>query len=498
MSHAPVAETTPVTGGMFGKKGIGWAVFEWARNPYYNVVVIYVFAPYFAASIVNDGSLGQTLVGLTIAIAGVIMAIVAPILGAIVDQAGAKKPAVFMALGTLGLCSLLMGFITPDLPFAIMVGIVLMVIGYCAYTVSELLHNAMLPGAGAGKSLPGISGLGLSLGNAAGVIMLLLIFAAGQSATSEIGPRLVVLEASLAEGSLIYFDDYVETSRLVEEAGSRISRLAAPAVALWLVVFIGFFFWLMPDVYKSGATWTNALKNATSPSNRTHPFTWVRSKFKEHPNVMRYLAGRMIYADGVAALLTIGGVYVTGVLGWSVTQLTILGVLGSIFAVAGGFVGGFLDRMFGPKRALMIELSVVIVLGILQLSITPDAIFYGLIPAGYTVWEGGLYPLASDLTYIAILIPSAIFLVASISSSRYMLVHIAPPEKIGEFFGFYAMAGSVTVWIGPGLVALITFITNNQRLGFGSVMFLLITGLFIISTVKSDKTPEYQKVNPTA
>ncbi len=74
-----------------------------------------------------------------------------------------------------------------------------------------------------------------------------------------------------------------------------------------------------------------------------------------------------------------------------------------------------------------------------------------------------------------------------------MLVHIAPPDKVGEFFGFYAMAGSVTVWIGPGLVALVTWLSNDQRIGFGSVLALLIAGLLVISTVRADKTPEHLK-----
>ncbi len=463
MSAAPVAvEGEAATGGAFERKGLGWAIFEWARNPYYNVVVIYAFAPYFADAVVNNGSMGQTVVGLTIAIAGVIMALISPLLGSIVDHAGPKKPFIFYALGVLGVSSLLMGFVTPELPGAVPIGVALMVVGYCSYTVSELLHNAMLPGAAAPKSLPMVSGLGLSLGNAAGVTTLLLIFLA-------------------------------TTSGLFGLADTDIARLSAPAIAIWLGVFIGFFFWLMPDVYKEGATWSGAIAEAKRPENRVHPYTWIKSKFKAHPNVMRYLAGRMIYADGVAALLTIGGVYVTGVLGWSGEQRAILGIVASVFAVAGGFVGGYLDRTFGPKRALMIELSIVIALGFIQLSITPDAILYGLIPADQIVWAGGVFPKFSDLFYLAVLIPSAVFLVASISSSRYMLIHIAPKDKVGEFFGFYAMAGSVTVWIGPGLVALVTWLSDDQRIGFGSVMILLMTGLAIITTVKADKTPEHMK-----
>jgi len=450
------------TGGAFGKKGIGWAAFEWARNPYYNVVVIYAFTPYFTANVIGDPDLGQTLIGVTIALAGVIMAVVAPVLGSIVDKGGPKKTFVGASLGVIVVCSLLLGLITPDLPGAVPLGMALLLTAYCAYTVSELLHNAMLPGAGRSKSLPMISGLGLSLGNAAGVVSLLAIY---------------------------HFSQNPPTGLQTADIG----RLSAPTVGIWLLLFIPLFFWLMPDVYQKGRTWTKAINEFRDPANRTDVSAWIKKRFKEHPNVMRYLIGRMIYADGIAALLTIGGVYVGGVLGWNTAQLAIYGIIASVFAVLGGFFGGFLDRLLGPKHALTLELSMAILIGIFQISITPDAILFGMIPAGHEVFETGPFRTLADVAYVLAVIPAAIFLVAAISSSRYMLLHISPPEKIGEFFGFYAMSGSVTVWLGPGSVALVTWLSGDQRIGFAPVVVLLSLGLLILLTVKADKTPEHMK-----
>ncbi|NQY14504.1 MAG: hypothetical protein HRT81_11675 [Henriciella sp.] len=88
MSHSPdpsIVQTEAVTGKALGIKGIAWAIFEWARNPYYNIIVIYVFTPYFADQVVGGGAAGQTVVANTIATAGLIMAVLAPILGVIVD-----------------------------------------------------------------------------------------------------------------------------------------------------------------------------------------------------------------------------------------------------------------------------------------------------------------------------------------------------------------------------------------------------------------------------
>ncbi|MEO1187961.1 MAG: MFS transporter, partial [Pseudomonadota bacterium] len=209
----------PVTGGAFGKKGIGWASFEWARNPYYNIIVIFIFTPYFANSVIQNGAMGQTLVSVTITIAGVIMAIVAPILGSTVDNAGRKKPLIFYTFAVLAVCSILLGFVTPDLPGAIPIGMFLLIVGYCSYTVSELLHNAMLPGAGEPKALPLVSGLGLAMGNGAGMILLIAV---------------AVLSTNPPFGL----------------TGIDISRLSAPTIGFWLLVFVTAFFLMMPDVYK--------------------------------------------------------------------------------------------------------------------------------------------------------------------------------------------------------------------------------------------------------
>ncbi len=455
-----------IEGGALGSKAIGWASFEWARNPYYNVVVIFSFTPYFAAQVIGDGELGQTLVSLMITVAGVIMAIVCPILGSLVDNAGPKKPLTFGALSTLAICAILLGFISPDLPFAVPLGMALLALGYCAYTVSELMHNSMLPGAAAPKSLPLVSGLGLGMGNLAGMIFLV---------------------------SIALFSEFPPDGMISDD----ISRLAAPVVGLWLLLFMPVFFKLMPDVYKPGATWSKAISDFRNPANRVDVLDWVKSRFRDYPNVMRFLVARMIYADGIAVMLTIGGVFITGILSWDGQQLAVYGIIASLMAVAGAFFGGFLDRAIGPKKALILELSVAIGVGVFQLSIGGDSILFGLIPAGHEVWPGGVFPRLSDVAYVASVIPGTLFLVAAFSSSRYMLLHISPKEKVGEFFGFYSMAGSVTVWIGPALVALVTWLSGSQRIGFAPVTFLLLIGLLILLGVKADKIPESEKVSPT-
>lgn len=467
----------PATGKAFGTKGIGWAIFEFARNPYYNVIVISLYAPYFAKFVVGDKTAGQAMVGWTIAIAGVVMAVVAPILGSLIDGGGLRKPPTFLALFILGATSVCLWFVAPGLSNAVPIGMALMATGYCAYTVAELFHNAMLPMAARPKSLPVVSGLGISLGNFGSLVFLVLlsIFVTG-SDTPLFG---------------------------LDRENGETSRISGPLVAAWLTLFILPFFLLMPDIKKAPErSWRRAVKSTFTGQGGiigmlSRGSVYVKEMFQSHPNVMRYLVGRMIYADGIAALLTLGSVYVGGVLGWDANQLVLAGIVGGLCAVFGALAGGFIDQAFGPKRSIMTELSLIVIILTLQLSITPDALLFGLIPAGHDVWVGGAFPRLSDMVYLSMLVPASMLLGAVITSSRYMLVHIAPPEDIGKFFGFYAMAGSVTVWIGPGLVALMTTVSGDQRIGMSGLGLLFIIGLIIISGVKADKTPEHLKENPT-
>ena len=470
------------TGGALDKKGWGWAIFEWARNPYYNAVVISAFATYFATEVIGDPVQGQALVARTIMIAGLVCAITMPILGAMIDIGGKRKPLAFLSLLTLGVTSALLWFIQPGVPGSILFGMALMVVGYVAYTVAELVHNSMLNMAGRPSALPYISGLGLALGNLAGtgvLLMLLFMFALPGDPT---GP----MAAS-------------EPAFGLDRAEFEHQRITGPLVAVWLAVFIIPFFLFMPDIKNNpDRTWKKAASTIFAGQGVSslikNGVKHTKDMFREHPNVMRYLVGRMIYADGIGALLTIGTVFVAGLLGWTLVEVLAISVIGTIAAVCGALTAGFFDRTLGPKRSLMIELSGLIVFLLFQLSISREAILFGLIPSTDPVWSLPIFTSLSDALYLILVIPSSFLLGACISSSRYMLVHIAPPEQIGKFFGFYAMAGSVTIWLGPGLVDLMTTVSGSQRIGMSGLFVLFVIGLIIISTVKADKTPEHEKI----
>ena len=183
-------------GGALGRTGFAWAIFEWARNPYYILVVIYIFAPYFARDIIGadllaSGDLagmspdealktanatGQATIASVTKWAGFIAALTAPFLGAALDRGGRLKPLLAVFLSAIVVSSAMLWWAMPggqELPIPAIMA--LLVVAYVSFTYSEVTHNSMLAVAGTPDRLSMISGLGLGLGNLAATLIFVAI-----------------------------------------------------------------------------------------------------------------------------------------------------------------------------------------------------------------------------------------------------------------------------------------------------------------------------------
>src|ERR1700675_4628283 len=83
---------------------ISWIFFDWAAQPYFTLITTFIFAPYFATHVATDPASGQSLWGFATAAAGLMIALLSPVLGAIADASGRRKPwiAVFVAMLVMG------------------------------------------------------------------------------------------------------------------------------------------------------------------------------------------------------------------------------------------------------------------------------------------------------------------------------------------------------------------------------------------------------------
>ena len=485
IAHPESADKQPAhpsaygAGGAFGRTGFAWASLEWARNPYYILIVIYIFAPYFAREVVGaeifanseladaDPDLarrtanaqGQAAIASVTKWAGLVGAFTAPFLGAALDRGGRRNPILAVFLGTMAIMSWLLWYAIPgESGLSTNAIMVFLVIAYVCYTYTEVTHNAMLSVAGRPQSLPMISGLGLGLGNLAATLLFIALI--GLFAL----PGVIGWPFSVPQFG-------IELERFEHQ------RIAGPLCAIWIAVFSIPFFSLAEDGGTKGASWTSAFRSGAAAVFKT-----IKDAAR-YLQMMKFLIARMLYADAMAALLALGAVYVALFLEWDFLEMTAYAIFASIWAFAGGLCGGWMDTKFGPKVSLIISIIGMVLTLAFQLSITQESLFFGLIE-NYQVWNGLVFQTLSDLGYLGSISVVAVTATASISSSRSMLVHLAPPGRSGEFFGLYAIAGTVTVWAGPLLVEVFTSLFNSQRIGMASISVLFLLGLAVLSTVK--------------
>lgn len=444
---------------------ISWAIFEWARNPYVLLVTIYVFSPYFSNEVVGDPVRGQAIWGYINGVAGAAIAILAPFLGAIADLGGARKPWILAFTAIMVPAMAVLWFALPgDGGIGILGVAVAIIVISIAYEFSAVFHNSMLPSIAPHRRIGFLSGLGLALGNLGGLLILIfmLVFFTLPGA---------VPWGFIPEAPLFGLDPALHEN----------SRIAGPISGLWLAVFSLPLFLFTPDAAR------NAI-GAWEAMTRGVARVWhTLTRLRHYRNVATYLGARMLYNDGKTAVLIFGGVYAAGVFGWGALDLLVYGIVLSVFAVAGGFIGGWLDDSFGSKAAIIISISGTSLGLILAVSITPTELFFQPYTVSGQVWSLPFFETVPELVYLGVVILVAIFITAAYANSRTMLARIAPATMMTEFFGLYALSGTATAFLAPTVVGFATDLFGSQRAGFASILLLLAAGLAGMAFVREER-----------
>jgi UMF1 family MFS transporter len=445
-----------------------WALFEWARNPYVLLVTIYLFAPYFSKTVVGDPVRGQALWGTIAAAGGLMVAALAPWLGAIADAGGRRKPWIGFYVVILAGASLLMWFSPPGATGAelLFVG-ALVALGNTSFEFSAVFHNSLLPTIAPPRKVAGLSGLGLALTNAAGVLLLVIMLVCFALPGK-------VHWSFLPAHPLFGIDNL---------AGHEDERLAGPASAIWLLIFSVPLFLFTPDRPKGKVKLIHAAVQGVRSVVRT-----VRS-LRHYRNVGAYLLARLFFNDGMTAVLTFGGIYAASTFNWGAIEMMLYGIELSIFAVIGGFLGGWLDNRLGSKRAIFVSIGGTALAGLASLTMAPDRILW-FIP--YDIHAAPIWPLPffrtwPEIVFLGIVNFTAVLITAGYANSRTMLARIAPTEKITEFFGLYQLSGTSTTFLATGFVGWLTAASHSQRIGLlGEIMFLAI-GLALMVFVREER-----------
>jgi len=443
MSEAPKAT----------RRGIwGWMLFDWSNQPFHTLIVTFFFAPYIYSHIAESNEAGQTLWAFTTAIASLIIAFLAPVLGAVADQSGPRKPwiaafgAVFV-IGCFGLWTATPGLNDPTMILiyfaAAMVGAEMMLV----------FTNAMLPDLGTHKDIGRISGAGWGFGYLGGVAALLLMLAL-------IIPNEDTGLTMLGMAPLFGLDGAL---------GEPV-RFTGPFSAIWFLIFVIPLFLWTPDVARIKSS-GGAVRKGLASLGRSI------SKLPRHRSLFMFLLASLFYRDALVALYSFGGIYADGVLGWATKTLGIFGIITALTGAAGAWIGGIFDQRYGPKPVILTAVGLLVLVGVVTISTARDQVL------GFPVDPNG------NLADIVFMLCGAVIGGAGgtlWAASRTLLIHQAQGRMpMAEAFGVYALSGKATAFIGPILIGVATYYFADQRLGVSPVIGLFALGFILLLFVKT-------------
>lgn len=196
-----------------------------------------------------------------------------------------------------------------------------------------------------------------------------------------------------------------------------------------------------------------------------------------------FLGSRMVYTDGVTTILVFSGVYAAGVMGWKVLEMLTFAIVVSAFLALGGLLATRLDNAFGAKRAIQIELVIVIACQLVLLGFGPGKILYQAY-AAEVLWSGPVFRTLPEILFVLVSCINAMGLCGTYASSRVLLTQLGTPERMAGWFGLYALSGTVTMWLGAALVGLATSYFGTQQAGFVALIGLVVLGLAGLSRIR--------------
>jgi UMF1 family MFS transporter len=404
-----------------------WCLFEWAVTPFSTIVITFVISNYFAKYLASDPTIGSARWSYMIAATGLAIAILSPPLGAIADRLGHAKRGVAIGAGITIVSSALIWFARPDPALGASV-LVLCGIGIVAYELGVLFFNALLPSVAPAALIGRVSGWGWAAGYAGGLVCL-----------------------GAALGLLVQPDHPVFG---IAKAGSANIRACGPLAAIWLALFGWPLFAVVPDVARTGLPARRALREGMAELRRTV------AGLRAAPQVARFLIASAIYRDGISTILAVGGLYAGGTFGMGFSEIIVFAIGLNVTAGLGAMGFAWLDDWIGSKPTIALSLL-------------------GLLGFG-----AGIVLVHDKAWFFGAALALGIFIGPAQSASRSLLVRLAPPARIGQYFGLYALTGRAVSFVGPALFGWVTATTHSQRAGLGVILALLALGLALLLRVQ--------------
>nr|WP_240509293.1 MFS transporter [Streptomyces agglomeratus] len=431
----------------------GWYFYDFACSVYSTSVLTVFLGPYLTtvakAAADADGFVhplgipvrAGSVFAYAVSVSVVVAVLVMPLVGAVADRTGRKKPLLAAAAYTGAGATAGMFFLDGD---RYLLGALLLIVANAAQSVSMVLYNAYLPQIAEPHERDRVSSRGWAFGYTSGafVLVLNLVLYSGHESfgiSESTAVRICLASAGLWWGAFTL----VPLRRLRDRrVGARGGEGAG----------------------RVGAGWRHLI--ATVKDMRRHPLT------------LSFLLAYLVYNDGVQTVISQASVYGSEELGLDQTTLITAILLVQVLAVAGALGMGRLAQRFGAKRTILGSLA--------AWTLTIGAGYF--LPAGEPVW---FYALAAAIGLV---------LGGSQALSRSLFSHLVPRGKEAEYFSVYEMSDRGMSWLGPLVFGLAYQLTGSYRdaiislVAFFAVGFALLVRVPVRRAVEAAGNPVPERI----
>lgn len=420
------------------KQVFAWGIWDWGSAAFNAVILTFVFSVYLTDAVGDDlpGSISATSwFSWSIGLAGVVIAVLAPISGQRFDARGRRKRSLGILTGLTVLSMVGLFFVKDDYHY-LWLGLVLLAFGSILFELASVPYNSMLRQVSTPQNIGRVSGFGWSMGYFGGIVLLLICyfgFITGDGETRGL-------------------------FGLTTDGGLNI-RFVALLAAVWFAVSAIPVFLAVPELPPTGAD-PDAAKAGIAESYKVL-FRDLGELWTVDRRSVYFLAASALFRDGLAGVFTFGAVLAVSVYGIGTADVLLFGVAANVVAGLGAISAGRFDDRVGPKTVIVVSLASMIFAGVVLLFVSGPLMF----------WVFGLV--------------LCLFVGPAQSSSRTYLARLAPPGREGQFFGLYATTGRAVSFLAPTLFGLFVWLFDSDRAGIGGLLVVLALGLGALLAVKA-------------
>lgn len=415
-------------------KILAWGLWDWGSASFNAVVTTFVFTVYLTSGSFGESGAVDAQLGWALAIAGLVVAVLAPVTGQRSDTSGRRK--LWLAVNTylVVACTIGLFFVQPEPGFLIL-GLALLAVGNVFFEFAGVNYNAMLAQVSTPSTIGKVSGFGWGMGYVGGIVLLLIVY------FGLIQPEVGLFGVTGDNGLDV-----------------RVTMLFA---AVWFGVFALPVLFAVPEFRPPAAARRERIGFFASYARLGRD---IARLWRDQRNVLWFLLASAVFRDGLAGVFTFGGVLAGSVFGFSAGEVIIFAIAANLVAGVSTIAVGALDDRLGAKP--------VIVTALVGLVVSASLIFV-LHDAGQLVfWIAGL--------------ALCLFVGPAQSASRTFLGRLIPAGREGEIYGLYATTGRAVSFLAPMAFALFVSIGGAPHFGILGIVLVLALGLALFIPVKSE------------